>query len=215
MISQLIKSLYNIVGKIEPFNIECLSTGQLLSKEWLVAELEKFDLNLGTVFLCAGWYATLATMILESPLIKVEKIRSFDIDPECLKIADVFNAPWVRDNWRFKAITQDIMSINYSGHEWVGWNKLENRQSRPCFDVPNTIINTSCEHIQDFKNWYDLIPTGTLLILQSNNGFDIEDHVNCVATTQAFNLQTPMAKELYTGELNLPKFTRFMRIGFK
>ena len=29
-------------------------------------EVEKIGMHLGTVFLCAGWYGTLATMLFES-----------------------------------------------------------------------------------------------------------------------------------------------------
>jgi hypothetical protein len=52
---------------------DCFSRGQLQSKQWLVTELGKLDVELGTVFLCAGWYATLATMLFESD-IKVDKV---------------------------------------------------------------------------------------------------------------------------------------------
>ena len=45
---------------------DCFSQGQVQSKSWLVKELSKLDLNLGTVFLCAGWYGTLATLIFEA-----------------------------------------------------------------------------------------------------------------------------------------------------
>ena len=38
---------------------------------------------------------------------------------------------------------------------------------------PDTIINTSCEHIRNFNSWYNAIPQGKLLILQSNNFFKI------------------------------------------
>ena len=55
-----------------------------------IEELKKIDKNLGTVFLCAGWYATLVPMLEEAD-IKFDKIRSFDIDKEVWKIAEVFN----------------------------------------------------------------------------------------------------------------------------
>ena len=70
---------------------DCFSRGQLESKLWLVRELQKLNVDLGTVYLCAGWYATLATMLFESN-IKVDKIRSFDLDPSCIDIAEVFNS---------------------------------------------------------------------------------------------------------------------------
>jgi hypothetical protein len=193
---------------------DCFSRGQLQSKLWLVDELKKCNVNLGTVFLCAGWYATLATMLFESS-IKVDKVRSFDIDPSCVDIAEVFNKPWFVDQWRFKSITQDIMDIDYNKHTWQYWSNANNRMSYPISDSPNTIINTSCEHIENFEEWYNRIPDGKLVILQSNNFFEIKEHVNCVESIEEFSVKAPMNNILYSGELDLSKYRRFMLIGYK
>ena len=90
---------------------DCFARGQLLSKSWIIQELSKLDLNFGTIFLCAGWYGTLATMLFENDF-KINKIRSFDIDESCWKIAETFNKPWVMKDWKFKSSTQDINEIN-------------------------------------------------------------------------------------------------------
>ncbi len=201
------------VNNIEIWN-DCFSRGQLQSKLWLVHELKKCNVDLGTVFLCAGWYATLATMLFESD-IKVDKVRSFDIDPSCVDIAEVFNKPWFVDQWRFKSITQDIMDIDYNEHTWQYWSNANNRMSRPITDTPDTIINTSCEHIPDFAEWYAKIPDGKLVVLQSNNYYKVEEHVNCVKDIKEFSNNAPMSNTLYAGELKLPKYKRFMLIGFK
>ena len=193
---------------------DCFSRGQLQSKQWLVTELGKLDVQLGTVFLCAGWYATLATMLFESD-IKVDKVRSFDIDPTCVDIAETFNKPWFIEQWRFKSITQDIMDIDYDKHMWQFWSNANNRMSRPISDTPDTIINTSCEHIENFAEWYAKIPDGKLVILQSNNFFQVEEHVNCVNDIEEFKTQAPMSEVLYSGELELPKYKRVMLIGYK
>jgi hypothetical protein len=213
MISQLTRALYTVINFPE-FNKDCLSAGQLDSKEWLVDTVNELNLNLGTIFICAGWYGTLATMIMESN-IEYSKIRSFDSDKGCMQIADTFNSPWVKDNWRFKAITADIQTINYAEHSWSVWSTVNNRLSKPITDCPNTVINTSCEHIEYFNKWYDSIPDGKILILQSNNGFDIADHINCVESQEKFADQTPMSQVLFSGQKQLEKFTRYMRIGIK
>ena len=193
---------------------DCFSRGQLQSKQWLVTELGKLDVELGTVFLCAGWYATLATMLFESD-IKVDKVRSFDIDPTCVDIAETFNKPWFMEQWRFKSITQDIMDIDYNEHMWQFWSNANNRMSRPIVDTPDTIINTSCEHIENFAEWYAKIPNGKLVVLQSNDYYEIEEHVNCVGSIEEFAVKAPMDNILYSGKLELPKYKRFMLIGFK
>ena len=81
--------------------------------------------------------------------------------------------------------------------------------------MPDTIINTSCEHIANFIEWYNKIPNGTLVVLQSNNYFEIKEHVNCVNNINEFIKIAPMSTLLYNGELELEKYTRFMLIGYK
>jgi ankyrin repeat protein len=210
-----------MINKIE-YDKDCFSRGQLLSKQWLVTELEKLDVPLGTVFLCAGWYATLATMLFESN-IKVDKIRSFDIDPNCAKIAEVFNKPWFEDNWRFKASNVDIMNFNWSevpapSDGTIGnfyYMTDSNSKQVQMRDNPDTIINTSCEHISNFTEWYNKIPNGKVVVLQSNNYFEVDEHVNCSVDLEDFSRQIPMSSTLYEGELQLEKYTRFMKIGYK
>jgi len=191
---------------------DCFSRGQLKSKLWVVKELKKLDLDLGTVFLCAGWYGTLSTMLFESN-IKIEKIRSFDKDPSCRKIAEIFNKPWVKNDWAFKSSTQDILEIDYNQHSY----NVTRSDNSLCelTDSPDTIINTSCEHIEDFSKWYNSIPDGKLVILQSNDYFDIEEHVNCSKSISQFSKSCPMKETLFEGELFLPEYTRFMKIGFR
>ena len=191
---------------------DCFARGQLQSKQWIVTELEKLEVELGTVFLCAGWYATLATMLFESD-INVDNVRSFDFDPSCVSIAKVFNKPWLRDDWKFQASIADILDIDYNSHTF----SVTRSDGTLCemTNSPDTIINTSCEHIADFDKWYNSIPSDKLVILQSNNYFEVDEHVNCVVDQDEFDKMAPMSNVLYTGELELEKYTRFMRIGYK
>lgn len=187
------------------------SKGQMESKRWLVDELLKLDIDLGMVFLCAGWYGSLATFIFESDL-KVNKIRSFDIDPACADRAESFNKHWVINDWRFKATTMDILKMTYpTTHKTY----RSNGSSIDLVEMPDTIINTSCEHIPEFERWFDRLPKRRLLVLQTNDYFNLSEHVNCSSTLEDFAKQTPMEKVLYEGELNLPKYKRFMRVGYK
>jgi hypothetical protein len=83
--------------------------------------------------------------------------------------------------------------------------------------MPNTIINTSCEHIPtgDFINWYNTIPVGTFVVLQTNDYFKLPEHVNCCNDLDDFSRATPIKEVLYQGKLELSKYTRYMRIGIK
>lgn len=195
---------------------DALSWGQLKSKRWLVTELEKTGMELRTVFVVGGWYGTLSSMLFNSNMV-IHYIRSFDIDEKCQPIADAVNNSYVQNDWQFKAITDDMFNINYDAHTWSCWSVKNNRNSFPITDRPNTIINTSCEHIQNFQKWYNLIPKGKLVVLQNNNykSIDIPEHVNCVNSLEDFAEQTPMKEVLYEGVLKLNKYKRYMRIGIR
>ena len=210
--SHLVKAIKLLTIDKVNYDVDCFSQGQIKSKKWLIDELTKLDLELGTVFLCAGWYATLATMLFESK-IKIDKIRSFDMDPSCEPIAEVFNKPWVSENWKFKSCTKNILEINYDFYTY----DVVRSNGTLCelSDSPNTIINTSCEHIENFYEWYNLIPKDKIVILQTNNYIEIEDHINCSSSLGEFRTQSPMTSVLYEGELVLDKYTRYMRIGIK
>lgn len=212
--TQFVSAFKNFFVNNTTYDKDCFSRGQLQSKLWLVRELKKLDVDLGTVFLCAGWYATLAVMLFESG-IKLDKIRSFDIDPTTVDIAEVFNKPWFTNQWQFKALVKNIQEIDYREYTWQSWSNANNRMSYPITDVPNTIINTSCEHIENFAEWYNKIPAGKLVVLQGNDYFEIAEHVNCSTNIAEFSYQAPMATTLYEGELELPKYKRFMKIGFR
>ena len=238
--SQLIHGLKKHNDKIG----DALSQGQIKSKQWLLSKI--IGIDLGIVFICAGWYGTLATMMFEDENIYVDKIRSFDIDDSCWKIAEDLNEPWKADNWVFKATTLDIVSFftngYYSDKDTTVINKITNLDNtwsleekeksdtnktyhyytinvkgdpKLCQEVPDTIINTSCEHIEKFTEWFNAILKDKLVVLQSNNYFEIDDHINCVKNITEFKQQAPLSNIIYEGELELEKYTRFMLIGYK
>lgn len=203
-----IKRTLNSFPECEEALTDALSIGQLKSKMWLIDHLPN---NLGIVFICAGWYAVLASIMFESNL-RFDKIRSFDIDKSCANIADTFNRKYVVNGWKFKASTLDIHKLTYP-LTYTTYRK--DGSSVDLTEMPNTIINTSCEHIDNFRLWYDHLPPNVLLCLQTNNYFEIEDHINCSKSLDHFAETTPMSNVLFEGELPLEKYNRFMRIGYK
>ena len=151
-------------------------------------------------------------MIFESK-INVTKIRSFDIDNSCREIAEIFNKPWVLEDWLFKPVTQDIHDIDFNSHEYT----VTRADGTQCSltDTPDTVINTSCEHIENFPQWFNKIPKGKLVVLQSNDYSDVIEHVNCSMDEKSFSEHAPMETTLYLGTLDLDKYSRFMKIGIK
>ena len=217
----LLDTLLRVINTYPDANIrDAYSRGQILSKQWVTKELQKIiedpvdtTTELGTVFLCAGWYGTLALMLFESGM-KITKIRSFDIDDEAWPIAETINRPYVMNEWQFKAQTEDIHNINYlNGHHYP--TRRRDGEEKDLYDVPDTIINTSCEHIDNFTEWYDGLPRSRLLILQTTDYEGIHDHVNCITSIDEFKKMCPMRDVKYEGVLNLDKYNRYMLIGLK
>jgi len=93
---------------------------------------------------------------------------------------------------KFRAVTADMCSI------------------RSDADV---IINTSCEHItQDqYDLWLSGMPHDSLFVLQSNN-YIIPEHVRVANNLEEFKQQSHI-NVLWSGELELPLYTRWMIIG--
>lgn len=192
---------------------DAFSKGQIESKLWLLNTLKDNQIcDLGLVYLLAGWYGLLGHMLLSDEKIKC-KIRSFDINSGCAAIAESFNRQYVLNNWQFKATTKDIHDIDYTSHKYK--TLRANGTAVKLNESPNTIINTSCEHIQNFNGWYDKIPSSRLLILQSNNYYDLPEHVNCSFNLSDFKSKCQMSEVIYSGTLPTEKYDRFMLIGRK
>ena len=191
--STLQSSIGNIVEKYPNARWkDVFRENQLESKSWLVKQLQHWDTDLGIVYICGGWYGVLSSMLFISKL-PIIRIYSYDIDPTSTQIANDINS--FKYTNRFMAITEDIHNLDY--------NKCD------------TIINTSCEHITNFSDWYDNIPDNKLLVLQSNNMSDWHEHVNCIESLEEFKQQCYISNLLYSGELENEEFTRYMLIGRK
>ena len=191
--STLQSSIGNIVEKYPNARWkDVFRENQLESKSWLVKQLQHWDTDLGIVYICGGWYGVLSSMLFISKL-PIIRIYSYDIDPFSTQIANDINS--FKHINRFMAITEDIHNLDY--------NKCD------------TIINTSCEHITNFSDWYDNIPDNKLLVLQSNNMSDWHEHVNCIESLEEFKQQCYISNLLYSGELENEEFTRYMLIGRK
>jgi hypothetical protein len=212
--SRILDALHNILITETEFDFDSISQGQLKSKMWLIETLKELKLNLGTVYLCAGWYGILAALLYDHDLTS-SPIISIDMDETVIQNANIFNAREI-DIWRgkFHASCADITSPEFSYNQLI-WIDTSPKHVRAMRYQANTVINTSCEHIVNFDYWYQNIPDGMLVILQSNNFEDIEEHSNCHASLKEFADVTPMKSVIFEGQLDLEKYSRFMRIGIK
>lgn len=199
--SPLIADLLTTINKIPAPGLgNAWNFNQISGKRWLVETLAAHvDHKIEKILLLGGWYGVLASLLLDHPAFAETHISSLDIDPTCETIARSVNQSQV-DQGRFDALTANMFEFDYK--TWV--------------DNENAlIVNTSCEHITDFEQWFESIPSGTLLVLQSNDYFSCDEHVNCVDSLQDFERQAPMGELRFSGGLELKKYTRFMLIGRK
>jgi len=184
----------------EPDIGAALNKNQIASKMWLADSLfGAMGAGLGDVTILGGWFGVLGAVLLHDPRFTIGKVISIDIDPRCAAIAEALNATHVRAG-RFAARTADMLEIDYAP---------------PGAPADDLVINTSCEHLAAFGRWYDRIPPGKRLVLQSNDYFACEQHVNCVPDLAAFQAQAPMHRVLFAGERRMRRYVRFMLIGRK
>lgn len=191
------------IGKIMNIDKDSFASGQIGSKIWLAENLEKVVTQQGNMplrILClGGWYGTINFILQCRNNLNIEKYRSIDIDDRVEEIADTINNLWVWKEWRFKAVTADANSFQYS------------------IDDFNVVINTSVEHMES-NQWFNNIPKGCYVVLQSNN-MDHEDHFHNHQSLAEMVDEYPMDQVLYADEMEFKypewEFKRFMIIGKK
>jgi hypothetical protein len=170
-------------------------SGQIKSKEWLINALStQFSGKDGpaSVEIHGGWVGVLASMLFQS-IIPVRNICSVDIDPTVEPVAVLMNKQ-EEIAGRFCAITTDMCNL---------------------ISFVDIVINTSCEHITQpqYEQWLRNRNKDQLLVLQSNN-YKIDEHVRTAESLDEFVEQSHI-DVLWSGELELPLYTRWMVIGKK
>lgn len=176
--------------------LESFWKGQVHSKIWLIENLKRhIKCSEGhRLAIYGGWNGVLANLCFNSG-IEITHITSVDIDPNCEEIANTVNKIHEMKG-NFCAVTADMCQYVVEDAEIV--------------------INTSCEHItqEQYERWIDMQPNNALIILQSNDFFDCEEHIRCVLDLNDFINQSKI-KVLEADILNLPKYNRYMIIGKK
>jgi len=174
--------------------LESFWKGQVNSKVWLAENLLEFvpvrPLN---IVIHGGWNGVLASILFNSN-IAVQRITSVDIDPVCEDIANTVNRRYLDDN-KFSAVTADMCEHTSDA---------------------DVVINTSCEHItqEQYNKWLSNQPNNATIVLQSNNYFELDEHIRCSSSVDDF-IKMSNIQVLYKGELETPKYSRYMIIGKK
>jgi hypothetical protein len=203
--SPLVADLRATVARYpEPDLGNALNRKQIASKKWLVDGLHEVAGNrFGTITILGGWFGVLGAMLLHDARFVIRRVVSVDIDPRVARVAESLNASHVRAG-RFRAETADMLRRDYP-------------PPRPGADSEpaDVVINTSCEHVAEFGDWFARLPKGQLVVLQSNDYQGIAGHVNCVSDLAAFGAQAPLRQVLFASTLPAKHYRRFMLIGRK
>ena len=191
------------------------SRSQVASKRWLVDSLKAISPIWGNIVIMAGWFGQMVEFL--DPDIAYNKIRVVELDPELCRSSDlVFNLSRL-EGYRVKSICADInqLTLYKTGYEWTVSNFRDDTSYTEKF-LPKLIINTSAEHMTE--EWFHQLrfkqlESDPVVVLQSNNMFDGDGHVNCVHSVNHMKKKFPMREVLFEGELQLPGYKRFMLIG--
>ena len=176
--------------------LESFWKGQVKSKIWLIDNLTTWVPSYpNNVVIHGGWNGVLASLLFQTN-IPIANIVSIDIDPKCEEISRTMNKIEEIEG-RFQSVTSNMADYRYNFY-------------------PDIVINTSCEHIDQktYDRWLQNIPKNTIIVLQSNNYFELNEHIRCANDLEEFKDQSNI-KVISASELELPKYTRFMLIGYK
>lgn len=165
---------------------DMFSSGQIRSKEWVIKELLNTGINPNKILVVGSWFGTLGLMC--NRVFPDTEVKLLDIDPRC----SIFLKNIIYNLKNITSITGDMYMYQYT---------------------EDLVINTSCEHILDIKEWLSVIPPGTTVVLQSNNFFKGNGHVNCAESKTAFIEKLSLSNVLYSGEIVFPMYSRYMVIG--
>ena len=129
---------------------------QLDSKRWLIDNLQAHcDLEGSSLVILGGWYGVLPLLINWLVPRPPHSMLAIDIDPLVVDAgARLIGARYANVGYR----TSDVMTLDY-----------DEIAAKP----GAVVVNTICEHLPDLDTWWTRIPTGQLVVAQSNNYFPV------------------------------------------
>jgi hypothetical protein len=174
---------------------DSLSEGQYTSKLWLIDELKKIKISQPShIEIIGGWFGYPLIEMLET-IIEIKQIDFYELDETCKKVLAQYISHF---NPKFKIAMFD---------DYFERNEVRRRQ---------LIINTSSEHMEDIvkmKKYYKNYPEYPILVVQSNNYFKLEEHINCVNDEEELVRKNSIKNIFYVGKNKVPLYNRFMVIG--
>ena len=159
----------------------------IFNKLWLLSELKKVKDHFSTIYILGSWYGNMSLLLARSD-IKFKHIVNVDRDARVVKTGQqIAKKMGVAD--RIEPMIADA-------------NRLDYRQ----LDQDGLVINASC-HDMENTGWFDHIPTGVMVALQSRT--DVDDDLG----------NYKLSKLLYQGSCELKdpetRYTSILEIGVK
>ena len=127
-------------------------SGLILNKLWLLHQLQKIQDQFSTIYILGSWYGNMSILLAKSQ-IRYNHIVNVDQDAGVVRQAHRIARVMGLDD-RIEPMVRDA-------------NRLDYQQ----LDQDGLVINTSC-HDMDNRGWFDRIPAGVLVALQSRNDVD-------------------------------------------
>jgi len=191
-----VNDLYRIVDIVHS-----LDNNHFRSKQWLVNTFKEIYDGVygqnsgGNFYIAGGWYGLLGDLLKKAYPQDNYHVTSADMDP----FSDMFGRklfPEHKFHFKVEDVTEEIDISNVTA-----------------------LISTSCEHI-DREDLCELVskkPENAFVVLQSNNYYDLDSHINCSPYLDEFvgYIEPHLSKGwiAYKGAMDLGDFTRYTLIA--
>lgn len=160
--------------------------GLIMNKLWLIHKLRKIQDQFSTIYILGSWYGNMSILLAKSG-IEYNHIVNVDQDAAVVRGAQRIGRMLNIDNIEYMA--KDANRLNYQQ-----------------LDQDGLVINTSC-HDMDNRGWFDHIPAGVIVALQSRD--DVDDDLSAYDLSQTLYQGSRSAEDPETD------YTSLLRIGVK
>lgn len=162
---------------------DMFSSGQLASKIWAVEKLNELNIVDNNSSIIVVGCWFGTLALMLKKKFPLTTVKMLDIDKRCIKFLQRLGE---------QPIECDMFEYMYT---------------------ESIVVNTSCEHIENINAWLEFLKKDTIVVLQSNNFFNCDGHINCVNSLDEFKDKVNLSTYLLMDELKLPMYTRYMIIG--
>ena len=136
------------------------------------------------IYIVGGWYGNILIPLIDEYL-NYEAAHVIELDKEAIYIGREY---FFKDHKKIKWIHGDATKMQFSGNSVL-------------------VINTSAEHMVPLD-----IVSG-IVAVQSNDYYDVDEHLNCVSSAEELRDQYGFTKVWDIGKKDMKIYNRFMVIG--